>query len=316
MNPIYANIDWSARMQDAQAIVRSKLVPTPLVRIDLEGFGAPAYLKLESLQPTGSFKIRGALAAVAASKRDGRAVVTVSSGNHALGVAYAATLLDAEAAVVVPETASSAKVEALRQFDIDLRLIGDGYDEAEEAALRIVEETGAHFLSGYTDPDVIAGQSTMVREVADKLDGEFRIVVPVGGGGLASGTALAATSRVRIVGVEASASRAVSASINAGHVVDVEIGPTIADGVAGGIAHDAITPGILREHGVVMTYADELEIQRGVRELAMRHGVVAEASSAIPIAAARAGRIPSDLPTVFVITGRNIAMDRLAPLLA
>ncbi|MBK6762349.1 MAG: pyridoxal-phosphate dependent enzyme [Micrococcales bacterium] len=308
------SVNWEARLADAAAVVRAHLDPTPLVRVDLAGFAAPAFLKLEGLQPTGSFKVRGALAAVAAAARDGRPVVTASAGNHGLGVAFAATRLGTPATVVVPETASAAKIEALRGFDIDLRLIGTGYDAAEEAALTIAEVSGAQFVSGYADPDVIAGQATIAREIADHVPPGFRIVVPVGGGGLAAGTALGAPSE-SVVGVEASASRAVSTAMRAGHPVHVEIGSTIADGLAGNIAADALTPAILRERRVPVIAADEPGLRAAVRELALQHGVVAEGSAGAGIAAARAGDIPSDQPTVFVITGRNITAERFCELL-
>ncbi len=310
------DIDWPTRLAEAQTVVQTHLDRTPLVRVDLGGFDPPTYLKLESLQPTGSFKVRGALAAVATAVRDGRPVVTASAGNHGLGVAFAATRLNARATVVVPENASTAKVEALRRFDIDLLLVGDRYDAAEQAALRIAEQTNAEFISAYTHPDVIAGQATVVGEVAEQVVGPFRIVVPVGGGGLAAGTALGAPARASVIGVEAQASRAVSASMRAGRVIDVDVEPTIADGLAGNIAADTITPRILSQHGVHVTAADEAAIRVAVRELALRHGIVAEGSAAVGIAAAAAGNIPADLPTVFVITGRNIAADRLAGLLA
>ena len=307
--------DWPERLTRARAVVRAHLARTPLVRIDLRGFDAPAYLKLESTQPTGSFKVRGALAAVAASAGDGHPVVTASAGNHGLGIAYAATRLNARATVVVPENASSAKVEALRRFDVDLRLVGDSYEAAEQAAVSLAGQTGATFVSAYTHPDVIAGQATVVGEVADQLDGPFRIVVPVGGGGLAAGTALGAPERAMVVGVEARASRAVSAAMRAGRVVAVDVGPTIADGLAGNVASDASTPEILSRYGVAMTDADEPAIHAAVRELALNHGIVAEGSAAVGIAAAAGGDIPADRPAVFVITGRNIAADRLASLL-
>jgi threonine dehydratase len=310
------DIDWPTRLAEAQTVVQTHLDRTPLVRVDLGGFDPPTYLKLESLQPTGSFKVRGALAAVATAARDGRPVVTASAGNHGLGVAFAATRLNARATVVVPENASRAKVEALRRFDIDLLLVGDRYDAAEQAALRIAEQTNAEFISAYTHPDVIAGQATVVGEVAEQVVGPFRIVVPVGGGGLAAGTALGAPARASVIGVEAQASRAVSASMRAGRVIDVDVEPTIADGLAGNIAADTITPRILSQHGVHVTAADEAAIRVAVRELALRHGIVAEGSAAVGIAAAAAGNIPADLPTVFVITGRNIAANRLAGLLA
>jgi len=281
----------------------------------VSGFDGPAFLKLESTQPTGSFKVRGALAAVAASASHGRPVVTASAGNHGLGIAFAATRLNVRATVVVPENASSAKAEALRRFDIDLRLVGDSYEAAEEAALSLARQTNATFVSAYTHPDVIAGQATVVDEVADRVDGPFRIVVPVGGGGLAAGTALGAPRRALVVGVEARASRAVSAAMRAGCIVAVDVGSTIADGLAGNIAPDAITPDILSRHGVRMTDVDEPAICSAVRELALSHGIVAEGSAAVGIAAAAVGNIPADRPTVFVITGRNIAADRLAGLI-
>ena len=306
--------DWRARRDAATVAVREHLPATPLVRVELDGFTAPAYLKLESLQPTGSFKVRGALAAVAASVGDGRAVVTASAGNHGLGVAYAATRLGARATVVVPANASSAKVEALRRFAVELRLVGDGYEEAEAAALDISHETGARFISAYTDVDVIAGQATIVSEVAVDLAGAFQIVVPVGGGGLASGTGLAAPARVRVLGVEAAASRGVSAAVTAGRVVHVTVGDTIADGLAGNIADDAMTPRLIAESGVRLSAVPETAIHEAVRELALRHGVVAEGSASVGVAAALTGQVPPDRPTVFVITGRNIAAERFAQL--
>ena len=310
-----SDIDWPRRLKYAQTVVRAHLARTPVIRVDVSGFDAPAYLKLESTQPTGSFKVRGALVAVAVSAGEGRPVVTASAGNHGLGIAFAATRLNVRATVIVPENASSAKTDALRRFDIDLRLVGDSYEAAEEAALSLARQTNATFVSAYTHPDVIAGQATVVGEVADQVDGPFRIVVPVGGGGLASGTALGAPGRAVVVGVEAGASRAVSAAMRAGRVVTVDVGSTIADGLAGNVAADAVTPDILSRHDVRMTYADEPAIHAAVRELALSHGIVAEGSAAVGIAAAATGNIPADRPTVFVITGRNIAADRLAGLL-
>jgi threonine dehydratase len=306
---------WEARLADAANVVRAHLTATPMIRVRIEGFAAPTYLKLESLQPTGSFKVRGALAAVAVANRDKRPVVTASAGNHGLGIAFAATRLHAEATIVLPETASTAKIDALRRFDVDLRLVGENYDAAEREAVRIAEQTSARFVSAYSDPDVIAGQATVVSEIAEQLPEPFTVVVPVGGGGLASGIAIAAPPGTRVVGVEASASRAVSSAMAAGHVVQVDVEPTIADGLSGNIAHDAITPAILTKHGVVITAADEGRIHSAVRELALRHGIVAEGSAAVGVAAALAGDLPDDRPTVFVITGRNIAADRLSSLL-
>ncbi|MGW2092308.1 threonine ammonia-lyase [Promicromonospora sukumoe] len=310
------NTRWDHRIAAAAAIVAEHLSPTPLVRIDLEGFGAPAYLKLETLQPTGSFKVRGALAAVAAGAAGGRTIVTASAGNHGLGVAYAATRLGARAVVVVPRTASPAKIDALRHLAIDLRLVGESYDDAEAAAHVIADDTGGRYVSAYTDPDVIAGQATVVREIAESLSGTARIVVPVGGGGLVSGTVLGAPDRFQVLGVEAAASRAVSASMAAGRIVEVPVSSTIADGLAGNIAPDTLAPSVLTAAAVGVLAADEPMIRRAVRTLALEHGTVTEGSGAVGVAAALNGDVPADLPTVFVITGRNIAPATLVSLLA
>ncbi|ROR80021.1 threonine dehydratase [Plantibacter flavus] len=313
---ISSTIDWTARTSAATRIIRRHLPPTPLVPIVLDGFAAPAYLKLETLQPTGSFKVRGALAAVAASARDFRPVITASAGNHGLGIAYAATLIGADASIVVPANASPAKVQALGKYAVELRLIGDGYDEAEAAAVNVAEALGARFVSAYDDPDVIAGQSTIIAEVADEIPGPFQIVVPVGGGGLAAGTGLAAPERARVIGVEAAASRAVSEAMTTGRIVDVDIHQTLADGLAGNIAQGCITPSLLSENRVTTTAVAEDAIRAAVRHLALRHGVIAEGAASVGIAAAQAGLIQADLPAVFVITGRNITGEQLAQLVS
>jgi threonine dehydratase len=170
----------------------------------------------DSASGGGSFKVRGALAALAAAP-PGRPVVTASAGNHGLGLAQAAALLGRRATVVVPRTASPAKIERLRGFGVELVLYGDGYDAAEAHALALAE-AGALFVSSYNDPHVIARQRTLAVELGEQIDGPMTIVVPVGGGGLLAGVALWAADRadVRVVGVEAAGSRALSASVAAG----------------------------------------------------------------------------------------------------
>jgi threonine dehydratase len=162
---------------------------------------------------------------------------------------------------------------------------------------------------------VIAGQSTVVHEVAAQLSGAFRIVVPIGGGGLASGTLLGAPGGTRVLGVEVAASRAVSAAIAAGEVVHVDVGPTLADGLAGNLASDALTPGIIARGGADLVAVDEPAISRAVRTLALAHGVVAEPSGAVGVAAALCSDVPEDLPAVFVITGRNVTAGTFTALL-
>lgn len=294
----------------AAHVVKATLAATPVVATS--NLGEEAWLKIETLQPTGSFKIRGALAAMAAAP-DGP-VVTASAGNHGLALARAAVLLGREATVVVAADASRAKVATLRRMPVLLVERGAGYTEAEEAALELASR-GATFVSPYNDPDVIAGQRTLGLELDTQLGGAMTIVVPVGGGGLLAGLALWAAERgdVRVIGVEAAASTAFSASLAAGHVVDVPIGETIADGLAGGVEPGSVTVDIVRDSGVVdMVTVDEDELLAAVAELHREHGLVAEGAGAAAPAAVRSGKAAAaDGPVVALVTGRNVTDDVL-----
>ena len=310
------NIDWDVGIARAHEVVRRHLPATPLVPVVVAGCAAPAFFKLETLQPTGAFKVRGALAALADAQARGQSVVTASAGNHGLGTAFAARALGVQATIFVPENAAAPKVAALREYRVDLRLVGQRYDDAEQAALSYAKERGATFISAYGHPDVIAGQATIMTEVVDQLDGPFQIIVPVGGGGLASGISLAAPDNVRVLGVQSARSTAVSAAIEAGQVVEVAVGETIADGLAGNIATDTITPSILRDCGTSVVSVGEDAIHAAVRYLALEQGLVVEGSGAVGVAAAHRGLVSPDLPAVFVLTGRNIAADILRGILA
>ncbi|HWD03712.1 MAG TPA: pyridoxal-phosphate dependent enzyme [Amycolatopsis sp.] len=235
----------------------------------------------------------------------------------ALGVAHASRLLGAKSTVVVPEDGSPAKIAALRTYPVDVVLASGGYDGAEAKAFELAAQ-GRKFVSAYNDPHVIAGQSTLVGEVAAVLGEDFTLVVPTGAGGLLAGTALGARRAgpdVRVLGVESAACHAVSAAVEAGHLVPVPVGETIADGLVGNLAPGTITPDIVREAGVRLAEVDESAIRRSVRELALTAGLVAEGSSAVGLAALRAGLVPADRPVVLVVSGRNIAAGLLAEIL-
>jgi threonine dehydratase len=291
------------------------LAPTPLVR----GYalGEDVWLKLESQQPTGSFKVRGAIAALSALPADAE-VVTASAGNHGLGVAWAATALGRRATVVVPETASPAKVAALGRFDITLVAHGPSYDEAEAHALELAQR-GMTFVSPYNDTRVIAGQATVGAELGRQLpDGPVTVVAPIGGGGLSSGVALWARTRegARVVAVESERSRPFRAALDAGRIVNVHCDPTLADGLGGNLEPGAITFELVRDLVADVTVAHESELEDAVRFMATSAGLVVEGAAAAAVAAVRAGRVESDGPVVIVVSGRNIARARLAELLA
>lgn len=298
------------QMDTARRLVVAHLATTP---VDA-GNGTvdhPA-LKLENTQPTGSFKVRGALAALAAAPA-GIPVISASAGNHALGLALAASKLGRAVTVVVPESASPAKVNRLRRMGVELLLRGSCYDDAESYA-RELAGGGGYFVSPYNDPHVIAGQSTIGCELDTQMDGPLTVVCAVGGGGLASGLGLWAANRpdVRIVGVEAAASTAVSSAIASGRQVAIDVRPTLADGLAGNLEPGSITVGLIACHVDQLVTVTEAEIRTALRYLAADRGYVTEGSGAVPVAALLAGKITAKGRVVAILSGRNIAMPALA----
>ena len=313
-------VPTAADLAEARAVVQRHLAPTPLVPTAALGDAADVRLKLEMLQPTGSFKVRGALAALAGGG-DGP-VVTASAGNHGLAVAWAARRLGVDARIVVPETASPAKLAALRAASADVVVHGDRYDDAEAHALALADGAGGlGYVSAYNDTRVIAGQATLGAELASATDGPLCVVVPVSGGGLISGIALWAREHgaARVVGVEAAASRQMSAAVAAGgETVPVELAPTIADGLAGNLEPGSVTARIVADAALEIVAVGEDELHAAVRALALEAGVVAEGAGAAASAAVLAGHVtprPRET-TVVVVSGRNVAAQRLRQALA
>jgi threonine dehydratase len=311
----HVSVPTKADLVRAHDAVRVHLEPTAVV----DSTAAPgAMLKLECLQPTGSFKVRGALAALSQlSERDRTAgVVTASAGNHGLGVAFAASRLGIPATVVVPATASPAKVATLREFPIRLVQEGEGYFAAELHALELAAD-GSTYVSPYNDTWVIAGQASIGTEIRHQVEGVMTVLAPIGGGGLVAGLCIWAMEHpdVRVVGVEAEASPAVSAAIAAGQVVEVTVGPTLADGLAGNIEPSSVTPGIIGAHCHAVTGVTEAEIRSAIRFLAARHGLLVEGSGAVAVAALLAGKVDVVGRPVVVVTGRNIALPDAARVL-
>jgi threonine dehydratase len=304
----------AADLDAAAAVVAKRLAPTPLVAAP--GLGEDVHLKLETLQPTGSFKVRGALAALTRAGAGAR-VVTASAGNAGLGIAWAAAELGVRATIVVSETASRAKVAALRALPVELVQHGADYDEAEAHALELAA-AGAIYVSSYNDTGVIAGQSTIGRELDAQMRTPPTVVCPLGGGSLSSGLGLWAATRTgaRVVAVEAERSPAFSTALAAGGIATIEVGETLADGLAGNIEPGAVTYELVRDHVAAVVQVSEQEIEEGIRFLARAHGIVAEGAGAAAVAGLMSGRVErGDGPLVAVVTGRNIALPRLAAVL-
>jgi threonine dehydratase len=299
--------------------VRRTLAVTPVVAAPQLGPGIS--LKLETMQPTGSFKVRGGMAAVAATLRadPDRAVIGSSAGNHGLGLAYASSQLGARVTVIVPRLASAAKVSAIQQFDVRLVLHGEEYGEAEAHALDLAAQDGSRYVSPYNDPDVIAGQATIARELLEQVPNLGTVVVPVGGGGLVSGVTLGlAGSGVRVIGVESEASPSMTAAVAAGHIVPITVEPTLADGLSGNLEPGAITVDVALSGGVEILTVSEADIRSAMAFSAHKMGLVIEGAGAVGVAALRTGRIgpdPDGKETVVLLTGRNVAPGTLQEVL-
>lgn len=299
----------AALVEQAREVVRPFLPPTRLVRTRVVP-DRHVLLKLETDQPTGSFKVRGALSNLLRQPASPAGFVAASAGNHGLGVAWAAQASERRerVTVFVPESAPEAKIGKLRQYRIDLRLAGQTFDDAERMAREFETETGARYIHAYDDPLTAAGQGTMAIEISEALGAVGTLVTPVGGGGLISGSAAWFKERhpgVRIVAVQPDASPALSESIRRGQaLLEYPAGPTLADGLSGGIGR------IVFEHRDLLdevVNVPEALIRAAIRGLHLQDGVRAEASGAITV-----GALELDVsrawpePIVCVITGGNI----------
>jgi threonine dehydratase len=264
---------------------------TPLVRSDWLSTitGGDVWLKLETAQLTGSFKLRGAANAIARVKTAHPAfttVMTASAGNHGLGLAMAASRLGVGVRVHLPKTAPAAKRRALDELGADV-VEAATYDEAEARA-QSERQAGAAFISAYSDPDVIAGAGTVALEMLAERPDLDTFVVPVGGGGLISGTAIVVRARTQgavIVAAEAGASPVWTHALAAGRPVTVEVRETLADGLAGNMEPDSITFDLVRALVDRVVTVDEAAIASAMRDLSAREHTVAEGAAATAVAA-------------------------------
>jgi threonine dehydratase len=293
------------------------IYPTPLIHSAWleERIGAPAYCKLENLQRTGSFKIRGAMNRLMQldSKTRAKGVVTASAGNHGLGVAQAAKLLGCTATVFVPVDASPLKVSKLRQLDVMLRQEGRDYDEAEALAQAYATAQNLSFIHAFEQPEIIAGQGTLGLEVLEQMPDAATpmcLVIPVGGGGLLAGIAIAIKAKSpqsKIIGVQSEASPAMARSLAAGKVVETPIAETIADGLAGRFVTET-TLKLAQLFCDEMLLVKESSIRLAMREFYFRQGWRVEGSAAVGAAAILENKVQSGgMPIVLIISGGNVA---------
>lgn len=283
--------------------------------------GAEVYLKYENQQKTGSFKVRGAYNKIMKRFAEGdlHAVVASSAGNHAQGVAFAATAAGVKSTIVMPRSAPIAKVSATQGYGAEVVLAGNIYDEAYAKACEICEETGAEFIHPFDDEDVMAGQGTIALEILRDLPGVDMIFVPAGGGGLISGVATAVkglSPHIRTIGVEPAGAPRYSRSRAAGAPVTLDSVDTIADGTR----TDHADPGnfeVIQARVDDLCAVDDTYIRRAVRLLMDKAKLTVEPSGALPVAAALAGALPvkPEDKVVFVLSGGNLDPALAAQLL-
>ena len=272
--------------------------------------GSPVHLKCENLQRTGSFKLRGAYVRIAGLLPEERAagVVAASAGNHAQGVALASSLLGVHATVFMPNGAPLPKISATREYGAEVRLHGQVVDETLAAAQEYAAETGAVFIHPFDHPDIIAGQGTVGLEILDQCPEVGTIVVGVGGGGLAAGSAVAVKAirpDVRIVGVQAAGAAAYPPSLAAGHPVTVRHPATMADGIRVGRPGD-VPFAIVRDLVDEVRTVGEDQLSAALLLCLERAKLVVEPAGASPVAAllAEPGAFPG--PVVAVLSGGNV----------
>jgi threonine dehydratase len=318
---------------------RKRIAPwvrrTPLVQSDWlsRACGGRVSLKLESLQPTHSFKVRGAFnmalslreaheqraeaqSAVAAPLR----LVTASTGNHGRAMSYVAQVLGLDCVVFAPASAPAAKLDAIRRAGATLMADARNFDEAESAAMRYAEAQQVMYLSAYNDARIVAATGTISAEIFDDDPLVDTIVVPVGGGGLISGVALAAKAinpGVRVIGVEAANNPSMSTARARGAVADIEMAPTLADALGGNNDPATITFAYMQRFVDDLVLVSEAEIAAAIRDLAGYDHLVAEGGGAVGAAALVAKRIDvSGRRTAVIVSGGNIDRTRLATVLA
>ena len=316
---------WPVTLEDVQrarAALKGITYVTPLQEssylssLNSES-AARVFLKLENLQRAGSFKLRGAYNRMRQMTRQelDRGVVAASAGNHAQGVALAATLVGTTATIVMPEMASMTKVVATRGYGARVELVGETFDDAYAHAVKLADDTGAVLIHAFEDPWVIAGQGTVGLEMLDVRPNLDAVVVPIGGGGLISGIAVALKTQnphIRVIGVQAEGAAAMVASRAAGHVVAAPSAHTIADGIA------VKRPGTLTFQ-LIEQYVDELvtvgdhDISRAILLFLERTKLVVEGAGAAAMAAILTNKVPLRADRIgVVVSGGNIDVSLLS----
>ena len=282
---------------------------------------ANVFCKLEVVQPTSSYKIRGAFNAVIRASEEapaGERLVTASAGNHGRGMAYAASMHQVPVVVFVPADAPRAKVDLISALGAELRPCAN-YDEAERDAKAFARAGGGTWISPYSHPDVVAGAGTIALELLEQQPYLDAVIVPIGGGGLISGIGSAIkelSPSTKVIGVEAAASCPFTKGFAAGHIVPIDVQPSIADGLTGNLDPDTITFDIVRDVVDEIVVIDELDLRRALAAVVTHEHLVIEGAAAAGPAALLTGKVKPNGNVAVVLTGANIDTVRLLEILS
>lgn len=309
----------SVTLQDIQAAsqrIAGKVERTPTVLSAnlTELLGMPVYLKLEHRQTTGAFKLRGASNAVASltAEEKARGVIAASTGNHGRALAYAAARENIRAVICMSKLVPHNKLDEIRRLGAEIRIVGNSQDDAQQEVERLVAAQGLVMVPPFDHPAVIAGQGTLGLEIMDQVPDAAMVLVPLSGGGLAAGIAAAVkgvSPATKIIGISMARGAAMKASLDAGHPVQVEELPTLADSLGGGIGLDnRFSFSMCRDLLDDVILLSEEEIAIGIRHAYAQEREIVEGAGAVGIAALLAGKVKMDGPVVVILSGRNIDM--------
>lgn len=305
------------KLFQASLVLKDIIRPTPLVKAYGLAPECDLYLKPENLQHTGSFKLRGSgfKIAMLSEEEKKKGVIACSAGNHAQGVALAASKCGIKSLICLPDTAPISKVEATKNFGADVCLVEGCYDDAYNKALQLRDEMGYTFVHPFDDENVIAGQGTIGLEILNEVDDLDAVIVPIGGGGLISGIAFAIKSlrpNVKVYGVQAAGAPSMYNAVKAGKIEALDKVSTIADGIA------VKKPGELT-YELVSKYVDEIvtvtedEIASAILALVEKQKMIAEGAGAVSVAAAMFNKFPiAGKKVVCVVSGGNIDVTSLS----
>lgn len=280
-----------------------------------------AYLKLENLQLTGSFKLRGAankILSLGKTKRK-KGLITASSGNHGMAFAHLMKELRLKGTIFLPETASPTKIEALRMYGTEIVLFGDDCIKAEILARETADNKGITYVSPYNDPLIVAGQATIAIELTRQLDKMDAVLIPVGGGGLISGVGgylKKSMNNIEIVGCQPQNSAVMYNSIKADKIVEMESFPTISDGTAGGIEPGAITLPLCQRYVDDFVLLPEEDIVDAIKLIIEKHFLLIEGAAALPVAALiKNKKVYRGKNVVLILSGAKISIAKLKEIL-